>query len=368
MCEIQFIMGLGKDRLSKYDVNQMAKLLETGSKTNDDGFGVFSEKINYKEEGKFDTGHAPVLKNLFKDSRFLIGHNRLATTGKTKARNSHPFENERFVWVHNGIISNFDTLKSKHNANSLLVDSEIIGYLIYKKVLEATEVIKAIELALAEIEGSVSAFIYDKETGKLYYVKTLGLSFSFEMLSGEGRNLLTGSTGFENLGKAYKKEDKGKKLYENKGVLYPENDIIYEVRDTGVWKVGKFKCKETQFVSIYKDNKKKGRKKKWNTQDPADYDGDIYGKYHPERDDYYNREYDEIDIARIERDFKQLCGGIVYLHRKDGGRYEIRTIDVNTRRKLEDSLGVDTLKETFLFSEIVKLVGYLETIAIGGTL
>lgn len=59
----------------------------------------------------------------------FMGHARQATTGIISDKNAHPFRIGKFLFCHNGIITNFDELQAKYKTK-YEVDSQIIGYLL----------------------------------------------------------------------------------------------------------------------------------------------------------------------------------------------------------------------------------------------
>jgi len=85
MCEIQFVSRLNKKLIDK-DRKEFVKMMKKGAISNGDAYGIFSKDYLIREGKSFKTK----IKNLerdnstlkFIDTNFLVGHNRMATTGK----------------------------------------------------------------------------------------------------------------------------------------------------------------------------------------------------------------------------------------------------------------------------------------------
>ncbi len=96
--------------------------------------------------------------------RVLIGHNRLASLGtKVSTQNAHPFEFENITLVHNGYISNTDSLHD-NKKQKFDVDSEELCYAIAHKGLVPT---------LEKITGAFSLVIFDSSKKELYFFRNM---------------------------------------------------------------------------------------------------------------------------------------------------------------------------------------------------
>jgi len=100
-----------------------------------------------------------------------IGHTRWATHGSPSSINAHPHVdcNGRIAVVHNGVITNYQTLRQRliiegHNFVSE-TDTEVIPHLIEKHYKGNIE--KAVEAALGEIEGSYAIAVLAAKDAKL---------------------------------------------------------------------------------------------------------------------------------------------------------------------------------------------------------
>ena len=103
-------------------------------------------------------------------NKVLLGHNRYATSGKVTTRNSHPFDFDNVVGVHNGSLRNYTRLQGYGKYN---VDSEVLY-----------ESINNIGLAdsLAKVTGAYALVYWDKLTDQMVFIRngerTLFLAFT----------------------------------------------------------------------------------------------------------------------------------------------------------------------------------------------
>lgn len=108
-------------------------------------------------------------KNLFENSRFILGHQRITTSG-SGINYAQPFKSGNFVFFHNGIISHYD--KNGHSDTYNLFNAFLKHYTRYsKKFKGSTSIKKAIDKALKNKAGSYSIGIYDIKNEELYYFK-----------------------------------------------------------------------------------------------------------------------------------------------------------------------------------------------------
>lgn len=234
MCQIQFIRRRAGS-LTQRDVAEFFKLMELGSIDNDCAFGFFNDQVFYKDKGRFNLASFREHEKLL-TGNFLVGHNRLATTGeKEKQCNNHPFEKNDFVLVHNGIIGNNTVLRTEFNIRSPIeTDSYVILWLIDYYFQESGTkdrrqgIVTAIKKTTQKLLGSFSVFLYDRVSDGLYYFKNNQTSFSFCLFDGD---LLIGSTNPVNLEHAYLNDmflpDTG--LFQERIVKRIENGRIYSI-------------------------------------------------------------------------------------------------------------------------------------------
>lgn len=153
------------------------------------------------------------------NSNLGIGHTRWATHGVPNEINAHPHSNSRnnLLIIHNGIIENYQTLKtSLRNMGYSFIsdtDSEVIAHLIDSFIQKGNSLLRSVRLALSEVEGTYGlAVIYEKEPDKIIAARkgsplVLGI--------GEGENFIA--------------SDVSAILAHTKQVVYLEDGEIVEV-------------------------------------------------------------------------------------------------------------------------------------------
>ena len=97
-----------------------------------------------------------------------IAHTRWATHGKPEERNAHPhMAADRVAVVHNGIIENFELLKSELQATGSEfhseTDTEVIAHLVNKSLQEGKDFPSAVFDTIAQLEGAYALAIMDRQ-------------------------------------------------------------------------------------------------------------------------------------------------------------------------------------------------------------
>ncbi len=102
-----------------------------------------------------------------RNNLYHLYHSRGPTTETLtfEEKDNHPFLYRDWVVAHNGIISNFEELKSKHFANEIFetnTDSCIIPRMLFKFGLEE---------GLSQLKGTFAIWAYNTVTGDIYIAR-----------------------------------------------------------------------------------------------------------------------------------------------------------------------------------------------------
>lgn len=109
------------------------------------------------------------LQNEIHTGHMGIAHTRWATHGGVSQINAHPFCTENWCLVHNGIINNFEQLKSEYNITTTSqTDTEVIVRLLEKQ--EKQNIDGVIEVC-SKLKGSYALAILNKNTSEIYFAK-----------------------------------------------------------------------------------------------------------------------------------------------------------------------------------------------------
>ena len=97
-----------------------------------------------------------------------IAHTRWATHGEPNEANAHPhLSSERIVVVHNGIIENHhvlrEQLKSEGYEFTSDTDTEVIAHLIHLELTRQSDLLKAFQTAISQLEGAYGTVVMDRE-------------------------------------------------------------------------------------------------------------------------------------------------------------------------------------------------------------
>ncbi|WP_420362329.1 glutamine--fructose-6-phosphate transaminase (isomerizing) [Curtobacterium aetherium] len=102
-----------------------------------------------------------------------IGHTRWATHGAVREANAHPHADcsGRISVVHNGIVENADVLRQQLSAQGHVfaseVDSEVITHLVERALAVDPDLMLAVQIATAQLEGSWAIVVLDARDGRM---------------------------------------------------------------------------------------------------------------------------------------------------------------------------------------------------------
>jgi glucosamine 6-phosphate synthetase-like amidotransferase/phosphosugar isomerase protein len=251
MCEIHFLMPI-QSKLESQDIEQIKRLLKRGAQKNQDGFGLFDEAHLLRRPFKYEDKFNSLVTERFKESGFIVAHNRLATHGNIKTRNTHPFDSRQLVWVHNGVICNYEAIAAEYQLGRVLVDSEVIGQAIEKE-LANSDIVSAIKQVSEKLKGSYSVFLWHKPSRRLFYFRHAA-PFYFSLHEYQGRRIIVGSSVKSNLQGLYGQPLYGFDVSKSQRLAdkEPEAGTIYEVDKTqGLRALQTFKPMEFAGYSRY---------------------------------------------------------------------------------------------------------------------
>lgn len=105
-----------------------------------------------------------------------IGHTRWATHGKPTELNAHPHLGDFSYVVHNGIIENYQELKSELSAKGVKflsqTDTEVIVHLFEQNLKSATDAFEAFKLTLSQLSGAYAILLVTKsESDTIFFAK-----------------------------------------------------------------------------------------------------------------------------------------------------------------------------------------------------
>jgi glucosamine--fructose-6-phosphate aminotransferase (isomerizing) len=102
-----------------------------------------------------------------------IGHTRWATHGAVREANAHPHADcsGRISVVHNGIVENADLLREQLRTQGHVfaseVDSEVITHLVERALAVDEDLMLAVQIATAQLEGSWAIVVLDARDGRM---------------------------------------------------------------------------------------------------------------------------------------------------------------------------------------------------------
>ena len=97
-----------------------------------------------------------------------IAHTRWATHGAPVTNNAHPhFSQNRIALVHNGIIENYEELRTELQGQGFIfesqTDTEVIAHLIHHLFAQENDLFKAVQLAVKRLHGAYAIAVFCKD-------------------------------------------------------------------------------------------------------------------------------------------------------------------------------------------------------------
>jgi len=155
MCGI--IGAIGTNQISEVILSGLKKLEYRGYDSS--GLALYEDrKFNIiKEEGKINKLEAVLKKKKF-TSTMGIGHTRWATHGVPSKENAHPHTSTQICVVHNGIIENYQEIKSRLIKNGVKflsqTDTEVLPHLIEQHYSAEGNILRALLKTTEELRGT----------------------------------------------------------------------------------------------------------------------------------------------------------------------------------------------------------------------
>ncbi len=151
-----------------------------------------------------------------------IAHTRWATHGVPCERNAHPHVSGSIAVVHNGIIENYESLRSELTAQGYVftsdTDTESIAHLVQATLKTEPDLLKAVQLACQRLVGAYAIAVIDhNQPGKVIVAR-------------EGSPLLLGVSDTGN----YAASDASALLQVTRNMVYLENGDIAELTASNV--------------------------------------------------------------------------------------------------------------------------------------
>lgn len=169
-------------------------------------------------------GRVAELENQSAATRSVTGiaHTRWATHGVPSERNAHPHVSGSIAVVHNGIIENYEILRSELTAQGYVfasdTDTESIAHLIEATLKGEPDLFKAVQIACRRLIGAYAIAVIDQnQPGKVVVAR-------------EGSPLLLGVSETGN----YAASDASALLQVTRNMVYLENGDISELTAEGV--------------------------------------------------------------------------------------------------------------------------------------
>ena len=169
------ISGLRRLEYRGYDSAGIAIRYNPGERS-DEMYGHIIE--NWREQGGVDELYDSIPESVIWESDCVIGHTRWATHGAPSRRNAHPHTsmNRAITLVHNGIIENYETLKTKLIQEGYEFESQtdtevLANWIEYIWEKSATDFVSAVRFALQDVVGAYAILVISPKSDQLIMAK-----------------------------------------------------------------------------------------------------------------------------------------------------------------------------------------------------
>lgn len=239
MCELSIVYGIERN-IGKRGVSELVSMMGSGSRLNDDGWGVFNDAgLITKSPDEFKSSELRAkLMGAYAESRFVVGHIRLATHGDHTDENTHPFKWKGLILAHNGVITNESELRKKYGIpDKPAVDSFVVAWLIaHHRANNQGDIVRAIHATCDELEGWYSVFVYHIKRKRLYYFRH-NAEFTFRLVeTRKGNHYIVGNTKSDHLKHGFTKTVLGFSVSDAEVLATekPESNTLYEITEEGL--------------------------------------------------------------------------------------------------------------------------------------
>ena len=225
MCGI--IGAIGTNQVSEVILSGLKKLEYRGYDSS--GLALYEDKkFNIiKEEGKISKLEAVLKKKKF-TSTMGIGHTRWATHGAPSKENAHPHSSSQVCVVHNGIIENYQEIKTNLIKNGVKflsqTDTEVLPHLIEQHYSAEGNILRALLKTTEELRGTFAIATMFKNRNDVIAVAKRGSPIVIGI--GENENFIAsdfyGLADFTNQ-VIFLDDDEFGLIYKNRVEIYDKN-------------------------------------------------------------------------------------------------------------------------------------------------
>ena len=138
-----------------------------------------SNLVRVRSKGKIKNLRAKIENTNAFIGQVGVAHTRWATHGVPSENNAHPhISNEQISVVHNGIIENYQTLKTKQIEMGYVftseTDTEVVAHCIHNSFKQTENLLKAIQQSVKNYKGAYSLAVIEKSNPNVLVVARKG--------------------------------------------------------------------------------------------------------------------------------------------------------------------------------------------------